>query len=55
MYCSGHSTPQSYAGATFTLLSKGNKSNGTHWQLTSKVQWMHHMDWIFRRNAHRSK
>jgi hypothetical protein len=36
MYCSGHSTPQSYAGATFTLLSKGNKSNGTHWQLTAK-------------------
>jgi hypothetical protein len=36
MLCSGHSTPQSYAGATFTLLTKGNKSNGTHWQLTAK-------------------
>jgi hypothetical protein len=25
-----------YAGATYTLLKKGNKSNGTHWQLTAK-------------------
>lgn len=33
---SGHSTPQAYTGSKFTLLSKGNKSNGTHWQLTAK-------------------
>ncbi|KAF1913688.1 hypothetical protein BDU57DRAFT_480139 [Ampelomyces quisqualis] len=35
-WATGHSTPQAYSGATFTLLSKGNKSNGTHWQLTAK-------------------
>jgi hypothetical protein len=33
---SGHATPSPYTGATYTLLSKGNKSNGTHWQLTAK-------------------
>jgi hypothetical protein len=33
---SGHSTPTSYTGATYTLLTKGNKSNSTHWQLTAK-------------------
>ncbi|KAH4352460.1 hypothetical protein HBH98_021320 [Parastagonospora nodorum] len=35
-WATGHSTPQSYTGATLTLLSKGNKSNSTHWQLTAK-------------------
>ncbi|KAH7405991.1 hypothetical protein DE146DRAFT_430515 [Phaeosphaeria sp. MPI-PUGE-AT-0046c] len=35
-WATGHSTPTTYTGATYTLLSKGNKSNGTHWQLTAK-------------------
>jgi hypothetical protein len=33
---SGHTTPQAYTGATYTPLSTGNKSNGTHWQYTVK-------------------
>ncbi|KAH8726946.1 hypothetical protein GQ44DRAFT_612935 [Phaeosphaeriaceae sp. PMI808] len=35
-WATGHSTPSSYSGATYTYLSKGNKSNGTHWQFTAK-------------------
>jgi hypothetical protein len=33
---SGHSSPQQYTGATYTPLTTGNKSNGTHWQFTAK-------------------
>ena len=33
---SGHSTPQAYSSATYTPLTSGNKSNGTHWQFTVK-------------------
>lgn len=33
---SGHSTPAAYSGATYTPLTSGNKSNGTHWQFTVK-------------------
>ncbi|KAH7073390.1 hypothetical protein FB567DRAFT_553985 [Paraphoma chrysanthemicola] len=35
-WATGHSTPQAYTGATYTPLSSGNKSNGTHWQYTVK-------------------
>lgn len=35
-WATGHSTPQQYTGATYTPLSTGNKSNGTHWQFTVK-------------------
>ncbi|KAH7381736.1 hypothetical protein BKA66DRAFT_512591 [Pyrenochaeta sp. MPI-SDFR-AT-0127] len=35
-WATGHSTPQAYTGATYTPLSFGNKSNGTHWQYTVK-------------------
>lgn len=33
---SGHTTPTSYTGATYTLLTNGQKSNGSHWQFTAK-------------------
>ena len=33
---SGHSTPMAYTGATYTLLTAGNKANLTHWQFTAK-------------------
>ncbi|KAF1941532.1 CBD9-like protein [Clathrospora elynae] len=35
-WATGHSTPQQYTGAAYTPLTKGNKSNGTHWQFTVK-------------------
>ncbi|KAI1385199.1 CBD9-like protein [Hypoxylon trugodes] len=31
-----HTAPTAYTGATVQLLSKGTKSNGTHWQITTK-------------------
>ena len=36
IYQSGHVTPTSYTGATYTLLKNGNRVNGTHWQFTAK-------------------
>jgi len=33
-WATGHNTPSSYSGATYTPLKSGNKSNSTHWQLT---------------------
>ncbi|PSN70414.1 CBD9-like protein [Corynespora cassiicola Philippines] len=35
-WATGHSTPQPYPTAQFTLLSAGQKSNATHWQYTVK-------------------
>ncbi|KAI8937737.1 hypothetical protein NX059_005437 [Plenodomus lindquistii] len=35
-WATGHSTPAQYAGATYTPLTTGNKSNATHWQYTVK-------------------
>ncbi|KAF1841806.1 iron reductase domain protein [Cucurbitaria berberidis CBS 394.84] len=35
-WATSHSTPAQYTGATYTPLSNGNKSNGTHWQYTVK-------------------
>ncbi|KAI5859961.1 CBD9-like protein [Durotheca rogersii] len=31
-----HTAPQPYTGATLQVLSKGTKTNGTHWQFTAK-------------------
>ncbi|KAF1834180.1 CBD9-like protein [Decorospora gaudefroyi] len=35
-WATGHYTPGQYSGATYTPLSTGNRSNGTHWQYTVK-------------------
>lgn len=34
--CSGHTTPQPYRDATYTVLKAGTKANNTHWQITAK-------------------
>ncbi|KAF2867855.1 hypothetical protein BDV95DRAFT_679080 [Massariosphaeria phaeospora] len=42
-WATGHSEPASYSGASYKLLSTGNKVNSTHWQYTAKCsgcsQW----------------
>ncbi|KAF2692002.1 iron reductase domain protein [Lentithecium fluviatile CBS 122367] len=35
-WATGHTTPSMYTGATYTLLTNGNKVNGSHWQFTAK-------------------
>ncbi|CAI6335988.1 unnamed protein product [Periconia digitata] len=34
-WATAHSTPMTYTGATYTILSNGNRANGTHWQYTA--------------------
>ncbi|KAK4184584.1 hypothetical protein QBC35DRAFT_534859 [Podospora australis] len=34
-WANGHITPNTYAGAQYTLFKTGTKSNGTHWQYTA--------------------